>query len=369
MIPILLAALAASPPLHALPATTDAAPPEPRAIVAVFDVESTELSPTTLEALTEYLAARLAETSFLVVPRAELRTRLQQAQADSYRACVDERCQLELGRELAAQKTLATKILRLGAQCQLTSVLYDLRTATTERAATREAPCREDALLAAMRAVADQLAGLTAPKSETLASGEPAEREARAKVEATERSKLETAGLARDATPLVAARAAPEPFATCRASDGGPGILGWCSDGTFVGLLHLGLVVYAGAASDVWGVGQLAVVAQTHGDFYGLVQGGAVSLVGGDFVGVGQVGAVNVVEGSFAGVVQGGGWNHVGGSITGLQAGGINRAKRVNGLQVGVLNFADDLNGVQLGLLNFAGDGILGVLPIFNAGF
>lgn len=349
MIPsALLLALATSPELvlGTITAATDSAQPAPRAIVAVFDVESTELTPASLDALTEYLAARLAETAFQVVPRAELRRRLQDAQAESYRACVDQSCQIELGRELAAQKTLATKILRLGTECQLTSVLYDLRTATTERAATREAACREDALLGAMREIADQLAGLTSPK---LASS------------------VENA--APDAKALVTAPAEPEPFATCRTSDGGPGILGWCSGGTFVGLVHLGLIIYAGAADDVWGVGQIAVVAQTRGDFRGLVQGGAVSLVGGDFVGLAQAGAVNVVDGSFAGVAQGGGWNDVGGSMTGIQVGGVNRAKRVNGLQVGVLNFASDLNGVQLGLLNFAGDGILGVLPIFNAGF
>lgn len=62
-----------------------------------------------------------------------------------------------MGRELSAQKTLATTILKIGDSCQVTSVLYDLKKATTELAASAEASCEEKALLGAVRDVAERL--------------------------------------------------------------------------------------------------------------------------------------------------------------------------------------------------------------------
>jgi hypothetical protein len=73
---------------------------------------------------------------------------------------VDQSCQIELGKALAAEKTLATKILRLGPSCTLTSALYDLKTETAESAASVHSDCSLGAVAQALdrlvRALGDQ---------------------------------------------------------------------------------------------------------------------------------------------------------------------------------------------------------------------
>jgi hypothetical protein len=136
--------------------------PRGRMIVAVFDVEdqARSLSAATLGQLTEYLSAKVTQIAgFQVVPRDQLRARLAEEKRRSYKVCYDQRCQIELGRAVAAQKSLATKLLRVGKQCALTSLLYDLKTETTERAATVNTACAEEALLGGVEQLARQLAG------------------------------------------------------------------------------------------------------------------------------------------------------------------------------------------------------------------
>src|SRR5262245_21777808 len=102
---------------------------EQKSVVAVFDIKDTGagVDAKVLHNLTEYLAARLSEGPYKVVPSQQIRERLKQQKAESYRACYDESCQIEIGRELAAQKTLSTQILRIAGTCQVTSQLFDLR--------------------------------------------------------------------------------------------------------------------------------------------------------------------------------------------------------------------------------------------------
>ena len=70
-------------------------------VLAVFDVEdkSGKIDREVLEQLSDYLATRLSELAgFQVVPRSDLRARLAESKADSFRACFDEACQIELGK-------------------------------------------------------------------------------------------------------------------------------------------------------------------------------------------------------------------------------------------------------------------------------
>jgi hypothetical protein len=136
-------------------------PPRPSHIVAVFDVQdpSGQLGERGVDQLTEYLATQLAAAGLRVVPRAQLRARLLEEKKSSYRQCVDESCQIELGKAVAAQKTVATKILRAGGQCAVTAMLYDLKSEATERAASVDTSCAEGSLLAAMRELARKLTG------------------------------------------------------------------------------------------------------------------------------------------------------------------------------------------------------------------
>lgn len=150
-------------PLPPKPPSKTKAPIVPGTVIAVFDVSDPSgiLKGPTLEALSEYLAAQLTATAGAkVVPRAQLRQRLVKERKKSYKRCFDESCQIEMGKAVAAQKSLATKILRVGKSCAIAASLYDLRSETTEGAATVDTSCQEDALLAGVKALVRKLAGM-----------------------------------------------------------------------------------------------------------------------------------------------------------------------------------------------------------------
>jgi Flp pilus assembly protein TadD len=136
---------------------------EPAPIVAVFTVEDgrvgkSHLTSAQLGDLTDYLSARLAEgTLFRIVPPDQLRTALADKKKSSYQSCVDEKCQIEIGKEVAAQKSLATKIIGLGKQCAISSTLYDLRESASELAATYKGGCELDDLGVGLENVVEQL--------------------------------------------------------------------------------------------------------------------------------------------------------------------------------------------------------------------
>jgi len=167
------------------------APAEERPILAVFDMEDrgAGLSKETLNNLTDYLAAMLTEGGYQIIPRTQIRERLKQQQNESYKECFDQSCQIELGKELAAQKSLSTKVLKIGKKCRVTGDLYDLKRAASEKAATAGSGCSEDELLAAVEEVAAKLTGkhVEPPPEEPIAAPERAESEVeRRKREAAE---------------------------------------------------------------------------------------------------------------------------------------------------------------------------------------
>ena len=145
--------------LAAVVLTTSLASAAERPIVAVFDMEDrgSGLDKQVLVNLTDYLASLLAEGGYQVVPRDQIRERLKEQKTESYKKCYDQSCQIELGRELAAQKSLDISILKIGNKCQMTANLYDLKKATTELAANADAECNEESLLKALRDIADKL--------------------------------------------------------------------------------------------------------------------------------------------------------------------------------------------------------------------
>lgn len=113
-------------------------------IVAVFDIQAKGLAlgKEDLERLTEILVSSLAAGGvYRIVPQSELRKRLRQQKAASYKDCYDQSCQIAVGRELAAQKSLVTKIHRIGSSCVVTAVMYDLKSATSEGGGNATSPC------------------------------------------------------------------------------------------------------------------------------------------------------------------------------------------------------------------------------------
>ena len=156
---------------------------ESKPIVAVFDVEAKgtgTLDPAFLDGLADVLSARLAECgSFQMVPRSALKERLKDSKRESFKACYDSACQIELGRELAAEMTLASQVVRLGSSCTVTLTLYDLKQAATRGAATAECACDADGVLGAVKVAAAKLCDgsgtetLPAAKSLPVANPQP----------------------------------------------------------------------------------------------------------------------------------------------------------------------------------------------------
>ena len=118
-------------------------------VVAVFQIQNKAgLSRDAVEQLTDLVAAQLAASGlYQVVPNNEVKKALRNKTAESYDSCYDEACQIEIGKEIAAQKTLATKVSQLGKTCIVTMHLYDLRRSASEKASTKTGKCGPEPML------------------------------------------------------------------------------------------------------------------------------------------------------------------------------------------------------------------------------
>ena len=85
-------------------------------VVAVFENKNeAKLKNSFVKQLHDLVAAELTKNNtFSVVPCSEILKALREKQADSYNECYDESCQIEIGKEIAAEMTLATAIKKLG---------------------------------------------------------------------------------------------------------------------------------------------------------------------------------------------------------------------------------------------------------------
>jgi len=140
--------------------TDVAAQTNAKAIVAVYDIHNlgTPLSPNVVKRLGDYLAGRLAMCPrFAVAPRDQLREQLAGQRTESRRDCYDQSCQIEFGKLLSADKSLATSLIKLGRVCVVTSSLYDVRTETTDGAADEEGLCTEDGIRQSLKTVISML--------------------------------------------------------------------------------------------------------------------------------------------------------------------------------------------------------------------
>ncbi len=137
-------------------------PPKDRPIVAVFDAQAKRiaLAKTLLRALSDAAATRLAASRrYRVVPPDQLRKRLRTKKSASHRACFDSSCQIDIGRELAAQKSLAITITKIGTRCSVNAILYDLKQAASEGAALATGTCTEEGLLKTTEEAIHRLTG------------------------------------------------------------------------------------------------------------------------------------------------------------------------------------------------------------------
>ncbi|MBI2375229.1 MAG: hypothetical protein HYV07_14630 [Deltaproteobacteria bacterium] len=135
--------------------------PAARPVIAVFEIHDSTLDRRLARELTQYLGARLAEHGrFRVVPDAALRERLSEGKTASYSSCFDDRCQIEIGKAVAASKSLATRVLRVGSTCTVSSSLFDLKTEAAETAASVRSSCTHEGLLDALDKIAAKLSGV-----------------------------------------------------------------------------------------------------------------------------------------------------------------------------------------------------------------
>ncbi len=131
-----------------------------RPVVAVFPVQdvSKKLDKVLVDSLSEYMAAAIAENGrFSIQAPGDMRRVLSEKKTESYKECFDEGCRIELGRELAANKILSSKIIRLADTCTVTAALYDLRTQATDMTATADGKCSPKALKNSMDHVAAKI--------------------------------------------------------------------------------------------------------------------------------------------------------------------------------------------------------------------
>jgi len=140
-------------------------------IIAVFDIESsdTSLDEATMTRLNNYMYGRLASAGFKLTPQDQVRERVVELKRESHKECYDQSCQIELGKTVAAQKSLSSRLIQIADLCLLQSVIYDLRTETSDKGADARGPCTAAGIMASIDQVVAKFKG--EPLTKVAASG------------------------------------------------------------------------------------------------------------------------------------------------------------------------------------------------------
>ena len=166
--------------------TTSVVQAQGKPVVAVFEIQAKRVKPKAdlLQVLTEYLATALSETGkYDVIPPATIRTELLKHKQESFKECHDEKCQIEMGRSLAANKLLVTSIMRIGDQCVVTCRLFDLKKEAAERSAKASRKCDEKGYMASIDEVITSLVKPRAEPKVAKSDGSQAQPEQKAELE------------------------------------------------------------------------------------------------------------------------------------------------------------------------------------------
>jgi hypothetical protein len=133
---------------------------EENPIIAIFPIqtEGIELKKSDQTSLSSFLGAAIIEGGvFRRVPSGELQKALRTKRNESHKLCYDSKCQIELGRELAASKSLATRVSKIGGSCWLISELFDLKTQASDTSAMVDCSCSTSGMMKSIRKVAAKL--------------------------------------------------------------------------------------------------------------------------------------------------------------------------------------------------------------------
>lgn len=134
----------------------------PDTIVAVMPtLASGTFSPELFDAIADQLRVGLGARRVPVIDRGRLAAKLQQTireqKAGSYRACVDEACQIPLGKALAATHLLRSTLARVGERCSLALELIELSSELTIDASAAATGCEGTAPLDTAELLTEQM--------------------------------------------------------------------------------------------------------------------------------------------------------------------------------------------------------------------
>ncbi|MBK8010922.1 MAG: hypothetical protein IPK13_06200 [Deltaproteobacteria bacterium] len=112
-------------------------------------------------ALTDQIRVFLAERGLRVIDRgsqeAAMNAIVQDEKAKSYKTCVDESCQIPLGKALAASHIMKSTVAVFGKACTTNGELIDLRSEVTIAAGSARSGCEAEDLLVGAEQLAEEL--------------------------------------------------------------------------------------------------------------------------------------------------------------------------------------------------------------------
>ncbi|MBN2497334.1 MAG: SUMF1/EgtB/PvdO family nonheme iron enzyme [Deltaproteobacteria bacterium] len=153
-----------------------------RPVVAVFDIQLKllELEKAERDMLTGVLSTELSlHGIFQVMPPGDVKKALLVQAGESHRECYDEKCQIELGRQLPADKLLTATVVKVGTSCRVSASIYDLKRQTTDFTARKAGGCSLAELVESIDAIAAEIRawgkGAGPVEQARPGSGEPAE--------------------------------------------------------------------------------------------------------------------------------------------------------------------------------------------------
>jgi TolB-like protein len=180
-------ALVAAPPPPPPPPPTTSAPPPPTTtsapppsspgkaaahtkswVLAVMDVEDmnaksrkNRIDKSLVRNLGDQLRVFVTQSGVRTIDRSSqeraLKDQVSSLKSDSYKACYDDSCQIELGKALAATHILRSRITKFGSRCVLNGELIDLRSEVTVKAASSQGSCAAEGFLTMCERVAKDL--------------------------------------------------------------------------------------------------------------------------------------------------------------------------------------------------------------------
>lgn len=133
-------------------------------VVAVMNVESrkeVDVGDTFLDNVVSQLRITIATFGVRTVDQGAqtraLEDQIGALKRESYKGCYDDKCQIELGKALAASHILRTNVTRFGRVCVLNGELIDLKAEVAIGAASAQGDCTEEGFLTMIDQVAERL--------------------------------------------------------------------------------------------------------------------------------------------------------------------------------------------------------------------